>query len=745
MMRKTFYSALGILLFSIGLSAQDDVVKLGIIGLDTSHSTAFTELLNSESDDPYVRRFEIVAAYPYGSRTIESSYRRIAGYTEEVKKYGVTICDSISEMLDMVDCVLLETNDGRLHVEQAVEVFKSGKLCYVDKPAGATLGQTMALYRLADYYGIPIFSSSALRYSTENVKLRNGEYGKVLGADCYSPHHFEATHPDFGFYGIHGVETLYTIMGRGCKSVSRIHSDYGDIVSGVWEDGRLGTFRAVSIGPNIYGGTAITETGTVQAGGYMGYKVLLDKILDYFLTGAAPVEPEETIEIFAFMKASNMSLERGGAAVSLEEAYGEGEKEAQELLKAYLPISLNVLAPGHFHASLLQKHMQEGIAPQVDVYAPEGPELQSYLTSIESFNSREENPTSWEVSLHTGDAFLQSLPAAGKNEAVLLAGNNRDKSDYISESVKKGYNVLSDKPMAISRQGYEKLVQAYGTAGDEGLVLMDLMTERYDAVNIITRDLLNSQDLFGTLDLTDGVPVRISSVHHFYKEVGGIALTRPAWYYDVGQQGEGIADVTTHLIDLFFWQCFPGQAVYPEDIRMTGATHYPTVVSAKQFYKSTGVKAEFDKLPVMCNGSLEFAAKGVPVRIDVRWNWSAPKGGGDTFEAVYKGSKCDLRVRQDKNSGFQKEIVLSPEADVRALESVLAKYPGTTYRKLKSGELLIVIPESMKVGHEDHFNLVAKQFFNYMRGEKMPLWESVNTLSKYYITTSALEMASRND
>ena len=260
--------------------AQEEVIRLGIIGLDTSHSTAFTQLLNTPGEDPYVQRFEVVAAYPYGSTTIESSYRRIPAYIEEVKKYGVRICSSISEMLDLVDCVLLETNDGRLHVEQAVEVFKAGKLCYVDKPAGATLGETIALYRLAQEYGIQIFSSSALRYSPENVKLREGAYGKVLGADCYSPHHPEPTHPDFGFYGIHGVETLYTVMGPGCKSVSRVHSDYGDIVSGVWEDGRLGTFRAVSKGPNIYGGTAITETGTVAAGGYMGYKVLLDKILD---------------------------------------------------------------------------------------------------------------------------------------------------------------------------------------------------------------------------------------------------------------------------------------------------------------------------------------------------------------------------------------------------------------------------------------------------------------------------------
>jgi hypothetical protein len=317
------------------LNAQDRVVRIGIIGLDTSHSTAFTELLNTPSDDPYVQRFEVVAAYPYGSQTIESSYKRIPGYIEQVKKYGVVITDSIEQLLEQVDCVLLETNDGRLHLEQAAEVFKSGKPVYVDKPAGATLGQTIALYKLAEHYGVKTFSTSALRFSPENVKIRNGVYGPVLGADCYSPHHPEATHPDFGFYGIHGVETLYTVMGTGCREVSRVHSEYGDIVSGVWEDGRLGTFRAVNVGPNIYGGTVVTNDGTVPCGGYEGYRVLLNQILDFFLTGELPFEPEETVEIFTFMKASNMSLERGGKTITLEEAYRAGEKDAKKLLKKY--------------------------------------------------------------------------------------------------------------------------------------------------------------------------------------------------------------------------------------------------------------------------------------------------------------------------------------------------------------------------------------------------------------------------
>ena len=186
-MKNILFILLAFLSVSFRLYAQD-VIKIGIIGLDTSHSTAFTELLNGDSDDKFVKEFEVVAAYPYGSKTIQSSYERIPGYIEEVKKHGVEITSSIAELLDKVDCVMLETNDGRIHLEQAMEVFKSGKICYIDKPIGATLGQAIAIYEMAEKYNVPIFSSSALRYSPQNQKLRNGEFGKILGADCYSPH-----------------------------------------------------------------------------------------------------------------------------------------------------------------------------------------------------------------------------------------------------------------------------------------------------------------------------------------------------------------------------------------------------------------------------------------------------------------------------------------------------------------------------------------------------------------------------
>ena len=328
-MNKKIYLILLLSLVAPVMYAQ--ALKVGIIGLDTSHSTAFTKLINSQ--DPATRQFEVVAAYPYGSRTIESAYSRIPKYTEEVKGYGVKIVSSIAELLDMVDCVLLETNDGNVHLEQAAEVFKSCKKVYIDKPIGATLAQAIAIYELAERYGVTFFSSSAVRFTALNQEIRAGKYGDILGADCYSPHHPEPSHPDFGYYGLHGVEELYTVMGTGCKEVSRVHTESGDVVTGIWNDGRIGSFRAIYSGTGGYGGRVLTKEGFKPTGGYTGYQPLVDEILKFFITGICPIDKEETLEIFTFMEASNLSLKKGGKTVSLDKIREKAEKEARKLLK----------------------------------------------------------------------------------------------------------------------------------------------------------------------------------------------------------------------------------------------------------------------------------------------------------------------------------------------------------------------------------------------------------------------------
>lgn len=298
--------------------------RVGIIGLDTSHSVAFTKALNAASPDPVYDGYKVVAAYPQGSKDIESSIKRIPGYIEEVKKLGVEITSSIKDLLSKVDVILLETNDGRLHLEQALEVFKAGKRMFIDKPVAGTLSDTLAIYEASKKYKIPVFSASSLRYIKGIEAI---DKSKVLGADTFSPATLEKTHPDFFWYGIHGVETLYTVMGTGCKSVSRVSTPDTDIVVGIWADGRTGTFRGTRTGKHDYGGTVFTQDGNKILGPYAGYEPLLVDIIKYFKTGEVPVTPEETIEIFTFMEAADESKRQGGKSVMLESILAKAKKK----------------------------------------------------------------------------------------------------------------------------------------------------------------------------------------------------------------------------------------------------------------------------------------------------------------------------------------------------------------------------------------------------------------------------------
>ncbi len=293
--------------------------RIGIIGLDTSHSTAFVEALNSPTANAAYDGYKVVAAYPYGSKTIKSSYERIPAYTEQVKKLGVEIVNSIAELLAKVDLVMLETNDGRPHLEQALQVMKAGKTLWIDKPVAGTLVDAIAIYDAAKKYKVPVFSASSLRYATNVQETANGtSAGKILGADTFSPCPLESTHPDFFWYGIHGIEILLTVMGTGCKQVSRVHTEDTDVVTGVWKDNRIGTFRGNRKGPNEYGGTAFGEKAVVHLGPYAGYEPLLKEIVKFFNTGIAPVSAEETLEIYAFMEAADESKRKGGVAITLD-------------------------------------------------------------------------------------------------------------------------------------------------------------------------------------------------------------------------------------------------------------------------------------------------------------------------------------------------------------------------------------------------------------------------------------------
>jgi len=292
--------------------------RVGIIGLDTSHSVAFTKSLLK--GDVAFKGYKVVAAYPQGSLDIVSSTERIPGYTEEVKKMGVEIVNSIADLLEKVDVVLLETNDGRRHLEQALQVFKSGKRIFIDKPIAASLKDAKEIFNAAEKYNVPVFSASSLRFAKGMSEIKNGSLGKVQGADTYSPMKFEKTHPDLYWYGIHGVEMLFTVMGTGCESVQRIIGVDQEVFIAKWKDGRIGTFRGIKNGKQDYGGTALGEKGISTLGPYNGYDPLLIEIINFFETGISPVDKNETLEICAFIEAADLSKKRNGQGVTLKKA-----------------------------------------------------------------------------------------------------------------------------------------------------------------------------------------------------------------------------------------------------------------------------------------------------------------------------------------------------------------------------------------------------------------------------------------
>jgi hypothetical protein len=334
MKRSTTLWASAWLLCLCGSSSAAEPIRIGVIGLDTSHAPAFVKVFNDPQAEPDVAGFRVVAAYPQGSRDIPSSVNRIPQYTADVQKLGVEIVDSIDELLKRVDAVLLETNDGRPHAEQVLPVLKAGKPVFVDKPVAGTLADVVRIYEAAEHFKSPILSSSALRYSRGAQAIRDGKIGKVIGADAYSPCQLEPHHPDLFWYGIHGVETLYTVMGTGCQSVVRVTTPETDVVVGTWADGRVGTFRGMRTKADIkgkeYGGVAFGMKGVEPIGPSDHYRPLVVQIARFFRTRTAPVDPKETVEIYTFMEAADESKHRGGIPVPMREVLDKAMAEAHK-------------------------------------------------------------------------------------------------------------------------------------------------------------------------------------------------------------------------------------------------------------------------------------------------------------------------------------------------------------------------------------------------------------------------------
>lgn len=309
-------------LFSIHVkNSMEEGKRVGMIGLDTSHVTAFSRTLNRPSAGPEYNGFKMVAAYPTkGSADLSFSVNRLEGFTKEVQSFGVEIVDSIEELLKRVDVVVLESVDGRVHYEQALPVLKAGKRMFIDKPISSSLSGAMSIFEAAKKYNVPVFSSSATRFAPAAREIVEGKVtGKILGADTYSPTGVAKGHPDMFFYGIHGIESLFTVMGTGCKEVTRFNTQGTDVIVGRWNDDRIGTFRGTPRGgKGGFGGKVFGVNEIADIGEFAGYNPMLIQITEFFRTGIVPVSPEETLEILAFMEAADESKNNNGAPVTIE-------------------------------------------------------------------------------------------------------------------------------------------------------------------------------------------------------------------------------------------------------------------------------------------------------------------------------------------------------------------------------------------------------------------------------------------
>lgn len=431
------------------------------------------------------------------------------------------------------------------------------------------------------------------------------------------------------------------------------------------------------------------------------------------------------------------------------------------------PIEGNVkfmnVAPGHFHASLVQKISYQDVDPVVHVYAPEGPEVTSYLNRIKDYNARAENPTSWEEKVYTGNDFMEKMLSEKPGNVMVVSGNNAKKTEYILKAVQAGIHVLADKPMVISPDKFPMLEKAFEVAAENGVLLYDIMTERFEINTILQQELSKIPEVFGELETgtPDNPAITKESVHHFSKHVSGKPLIRPAWFFDTEQQGGGIVDITTHLVDMIQWEAFPEVVLNKRDVEIISGKRWTTDLTPDMFEKVTGLDhypeylakdLDGDLLKVYSNGEINYTLKGIHAKVSVIWNYQAPEGTGDTHYSIMRGTRSSLVIKQGKAEGFKPMlyIELNNAAETEAIaedlekafvQNLAVKYPGVTLKKLEDSRWLVEIPDKYKIGHEAHFGQVTKQFLKYLESGSLPEWEIPNMIVKYYTTTEGMKKA----
>ncbi len=415
-----------------------------------------------------------------------------------------------------------------------------------------------------------------------------------------------------------------------------------------------------------------------------------------------------------------------------------------------------VLDPGHFHAALSLRESHPGLSPDVHVYAPEGPGLDAFCAMIESFNRRPVAPTRWQLHLHPTADPLAALLRERPGDLVILAGKNHSKLAAIEQLNAAGLMIFADKPWVTGEHLIPTLERALGP---DRPPTTDIMTSRFEPTSLLLRAFLAEPEIFGRPVTAGPEPMlSLGSVHHLLKVVNGSVLRRPPWYFDVGTQGEGIIDVTTHLVDLAQWMLFPGQKVdFAQDIRLDSARRWATPVTLESFRRITATdqfpEAVRDQvrdgvLDLFCNGEIRYRVKGLSVQVNVVWNLEQPPGAGDTHLSVARGTKADLIVRQLPERGYRKEFVITPHvhsgdlhgAILAALHRHVPAWAGVSVEQ-QGHEYLVQIPPERQTTHEQHFCEARDTFLAEVAGSIEPAEHRTNLVTKYQLLAAARKLA----
>lgn len=426
-------------------------------------------------------------------------------------------------------------------------------------------------------------------------------------------------------------------------------------------------------------------------------------------------------------------------------------------------VTLLTLDPGHFHAALVQKNMYSQVSQRSHVFAPLGKDLLAHLGRIAGFNGRSDKPTCWELDIRASSDFLTRMLTERPGNVVILSGRNHRKIEYLEAVIEAGLHVLADKPWIIESGDLPRLESVLNRAQAQKLIAYDIMTERHEITSILQRVLVRDEEIFGRqIPGTSAEPgILLESKHHIMKSVAGVPLLRPASFFDVNQQGEGLTDVGTHLVDLVAWIVFPNQGLDDQnDVRIHAAERWPTRLSITDFQRVTGEERfpEYlagsirnSTLDYFCNNCVRYSIRGVHVTLNVLWDFECKASEGDTHLAIFRGSEARIEIRQGAQQNYRPELYVVPEGQraqnligkalQRRINSLQSDYPGIQVADHPES-FQILIPDRYRIGHEAHFAEVTNQFLTFLEQPALlPAWEKPNMIAKYRVTTEGVAMA----